>query len=41
MKEIFDKIISWIPAVLLSMGVICGIFAGFIYVYYWILDLVS
>jgi hypothetical protein len=41
MRTIFDIIISWIPVVLLSIGVICGIFAEFIYVYYWILDLVS
>jgi len=41
MKTIFDIAISWIPIVLLSMGVICGILAAFTYVYYLLLDLVS
>ena len=40
-KAIFDLIISWIPVVLLSMGVICGVLTGLTYVYYWILSLVS
>lgn len=40
-KAIFDEIISWIPVVLLSIGVVCGILAGFTYVYCWILSLVS
>lgn len=41
MKTIFDIAISWIPVVLLSIGVVFGTLAAFTYVYYLLLDLAS